>query len=275
MKKLLLATIMVLALPLTVSAQSDDFGLWYSVGAEKSLSRKLSVGAEVELRTLDDAKKTDRWSGGVSADYKLTKWLKASAGYTFLYDKKEKRTFSYYDDEDDEGEAWEGKVKKMRNADYWGPRHRFCVDLTASQSFGRFKFSLRERWQYTYRPEKTVTRDKYEYVYELDGSLTDGYPTTEQDQKTYKKKYQSVMRTRFQAEYNIPKCKIDPYASVEFCSSMDNYKMRYTFGFEWKLSKQHGVNVAYRYQDIHKDSNDDSDDEPNMHIVSIGYKLKF
>ncbi|MBQ7471114.1 MAG: DUF2490 domain-containing protein [Prevotella sp.] len=275
MKKIVLATIVALLLPLAVSAQSDDFGLWYSVGAEKKLSQKLSLEAEVELRTLDDAKKTDRWSGSIGADYKINKWVKASAGYTFIYDKKEKRSYSYYDDEDDEDEPWEGKVKKAKCADYWGPRHRFNVDVTASQTIGRWKFSLRERWQYTYRPEKTVTRDVCRYVYDLDGALSDGYPTTEQEQKTYNKKYQSVMRTRFQTEYNIPKCKIDPFANVEFCTSMDDYKVRYTFGFEWKLSKQHVFNVAYRYQDIHEGAGSDSDDEPNMHIVGFGYKFKF
>ena len=64
----------------TASAQSDDFGLDFSLEVEKKLSKKWSLGFEGELRTRDNTKTVDRWSGGLSADFKITKWLKASAG---------------------------------------------------------------------------------------------------------------------------------------------------------------------------------------------------
>ena len=55
------------------------------------------------MRTRDHLKAVDRWSVGVSVSYKLLSWLKASAGYTLLYDNFER--ISYYDEDD-------GKVKK-------------------------------------------------------------------------------------------------------------------------------------------------------------------
>ena len=77
-------------------AQSDDFGIWYSLGAEKKISKNLSVGAETEFRTRNDAKTADRWSTGIEAEYKIIKGVKASAGYTFLYDNNmEKLSYNY------------------------------------------------------------------------------------------------------------------------------------------------------------------------------------
>ena len=70
-------------------AQSDDFGTILSVEADKKINKKFSVGLEAEMRTRDDVKKVDRWSAGVQASYKVSSWLKASAGYTFLYDNNE------------------------------------------------------------------------------------------------------------------------------------------------------------------------------------------
>lgn len=247
------------------SAQSDDFGMWTSVELEKKVNKKFSLGLEAEMRTRDDAGEMDRWSFGLSGSYKLTKWLKAGAGYTLLYDNNEK--CSYYDDEDDEGEPWYGKVK--RQAQYWGIRHRVYAGLQGSVDVGRFKLSLRERWQYTYRPEKTASRDFYEY----DGTTGELMELVkDESEKTYKGKGKNVLRSRLQVDYDIPSCKVDPYASVELTNAWSVQKVRYTLGAEWKIRKVHTLNFYYRYQDIR---NDDFDSEPDMHILGLGYKYKF
>ncbi|MBR3014155.1 MAG: DUF2490 domain-containing protein, partial [Bacteroidaceae bacterium] len=93
MKKLLSALIL-LVLALNVSAQ-DDFGMWYSVGAEKKIDKKLSLEAEAEFRTRNDSKTVDRWTGALDVSYKILPWLKASGGYKFLYNNnKEKITYN-------------------------------------------------------------------------------------------------------------------------------------------------------------------------------------
>ena len=247
------------------SAQSDDFGMWTSVELEKKVNKKFSLGLEAEMRTRDNSGEMDRWSFGLSGSYKLTKWLKAGAGYTLLYDNNEK--CSYYDDEDDEGEPWYGKVK--RQAQYWGIRHRVYAGLQGSVDVGRFKLSLRERWQYTYRPEKTASRDFYEY----DGTTGELMELVkDESEKTYKGKGKNVLRSRLQVDYDIPSCKVDPYASVELTNAWSVQKVRYTLGAEWKIRKVHTLNFYYRYQDIR---NDEFDSEPDMHILGLGYKYKF
>lgn len=243
-----------------ISAQGDDFGLDFSVEAEKKISKQWSAGFEGELRRRDDAQTNARWSAGLYADYKVVKWLKASAGYTFLYDNNQR--ISYYDPTDEaviDGDAESGDPKKC--ARYWGARHRFNVSLTASGKLGDWKLSLRERWQYTYRPEHTVD-ERWSY---LDGAY-DG------KEKMYSGKGKNVLRSRGQIEYDKKGFDITPYASVELFNAWSVQKVRYTVGIDWKLSKLHSVGAYYRYQSVH---NDDDDYEPNLHLVGVGYKFKF
>ena len=246
---------------LTSSAQSDDFGLDFSVEAQKKIDKKWSVSLEGEWRSRNNAKTNDRWSVGLGADYKATKWLKASAGYSFLYDNNERIT--YYDADDEavlDGDVDAGDPKKR--AQYWAPRHRFNVSLTVDKKLiGDFRFSLRERWQYTYRPEYTVD-ERWSY-------LKDDYDGKEH---TYSGKGKNVLRSRLQVEYDKSKMPVTPYASVELFNAWSLQKIRYQAGVDWKITRQHAVGAFYRYQHVR---NDDDDLEPNRHLIGISYKVKF
>ena len=70
MKKMMMMLAVAL-LPMAGMAQSDDFGTILSIEGTKKIDKKLSVGAEVEMRTRDDVKTVDRWSATVGASYKL------------------------------------------------------------------------------------------------------------------------------------------------------------------------------------------------------------
>lgn len=237
-------TVLALALlPAGAFAQSDDFGIWTSVGVEKKVSKKLTLEGELELRTRNNTRTADRWSGGIAASYKLARWLKAAAGYSLLYDNNQER-LTFHDD---------GTYNNWMPS-YWGVRHRFNIDLGLSRSWGHFGFSLRERWQYTYRPEKTATRYDFDNLHWEDKAV-DG-------------KAKNVLRSRLQVKYDKPKCKWEPYASVELFNAWNLQKVRYTAGLDWKLSKQHHVGLFYRYQNV------SDDDEPNRHILGLNYQLK-
>lgn len=265
--------LMALLLPMNSHAQNKDFGMWFSAAADKKIGTKWNVGLEGEFRTRNNVKTADRWSFGIDGGYKITNWLKASAGYMLLFDNNEKNT--YYDDpeedvDEDTGEpyGYYGKVKK--SAKYWGARHRFNVSLTGSVKLGRFELSLRERWQYTYRPEKTVSsRTKYTYL--KDGTLST--TSNDNDPKTYKGKGKNVLRSRLTVEYNIPNCKVDPYVNVEAYNSWALEKTRYTVGANWKIAKIHVVDFYYRFQDVRH--NDALDSDPDLHVIGLGYKYKF
>ena len=250
-----------------VCAQSDDFGIWTSLELQKKINKKWNVSAEAEMRTRDNVGTVDRWSGGVEADYKLLKGLKVSAGYTFLYDNNERISYFDADDEEviDEATWDDGTLVKVgdpkKRADYWAPRHRFSVSLTGEKNFGPWGLSLRERWQYTYRPEYTVDERYSYYDDDMDGTS-----------HTYRSKGKSVLRSRLQVDYKQKGQKVIPYVSVEMYNAWSVQKMRYTIGADWKVTKKHVLGLSYRYQTVH---NDDFDNEPNRHILGIGYKYKF
>ena len=223
-----------------VRAEGDDFGIWTEANVEKKISRNLSVDGGVEMRTRDHVKTVDRWSGSIGASYKLTDWLKASAGYTLLYDNNEK---------------WNDKQTKVAN--FWGTRHRFNVSLTGSVDFGNLSVSLRERWQYTYRPEKTVERTKVS-----NGKV---------EEKTYNGKGKNVWRNRLQLKYKVSSL-WRPYINGEtYVAGSGMEKYRLAAGTEIRLSKKHSFDLKYMFQ---KSCSDD-EEEGNRHIIGVGYTFKF
>ncbi|MDD5869926.1 MAG: DUF2490 domain-containing protein [Bacteroidales bacterium] len=246
-KRLAVACLIASALAPTVQAADNDFGMWYSVSAEKKITKKWSAEIEAEMRTRNDARTWDRWSASASAKYKLTKWLNAEVAYVFLNDNNPEK-ISYHTN---------GDYNNWRPS-YWGTRHRFNVSLTGKVGFGGFEVSLRERWQYTYRPEATTLR------YDFDNS--------EWEDVAVRGKGSNVLRSRLQVEYNIPKSKVDPHASVELFNAWNVEKVRYTVGADWKIRKKHVIGVNYIYQSI---NGDDVDNDPNSNIVSLSYKFKF
>ena len=247
--KRLAITIALALTTLGLSAQSDDFGIWASASVEKKIDKRWSATLEAEYRTRDGLSNTDRWSFGLTTAYRPVKHLKLAAGYTLLWDHNpEKLTYNSYDPIE----------YNNRRLAYRGARHRFNVDATYDIDLGRFNLSLRERWQYTYRPEKTVTR------YDYDNSKW--------EDTTVRGKAKNTLRSRLQLQYNAPG-RIDPYASLELYNSWAVEKLRYTLGAEWRISKHHTLDLYYRYQDVRTTDTDTSD--ADIHVLGVGYKFKF
>ena len=152
-----------------------------------------------------------------------------------------------------------GALNHLR-PEYWGVKHRLHASLTGTYKLQNgLKLSLRERWQYTYRPEKTVQRWDYD-------------EETWEDKVRYGKG-KNQLRSRFQIEYDKKNALFTPYASMELYNSWGIEKIRYTLGTDINLSKQHSLGVFYRFQDM---KNVDADDyNPDMHYIGLGYKFKF
>ena len=185
------------------------------------------------------------WSA-VGVEKKINKKWNVSA-YSLLYDNnKEKITWNP-----------DGNYNNWRPS-YWGVRHRFSFSVTGNVDIGRLKLSLRERWQYTYRPSKITER------YDFDNAQ---WETTE-----VRGKGRNVLRSRFRVRYDIPHCKLDPYTDIELFNSWSLTKMRYTIGADYKIRKRHVVGLYYRWQNI---TGDDDDNQPDCHILGMGYTFKF
>ena len=253
-RSLILTMLIAVAVITPVYAQDDDFGIWADASIEKKISKKVTLDASVEMRTRDDVGELDRWSIGVGSSYKLTDWLKASASYTLLDDNNHKVNSS-------------GK----KYSDYWGMRHRFSLSLTGSYQIGNLTVSMRERWQYTYRPEKTADRywnyDDLDDIVYGEKIIKKGVTETH----TYKGKGSNKWRNRLQLKYKLTKT-WRPYLAAESTvgeSGLD--KIRYSLGSEVRLTKQHWIDLKYFYQHSYKDD----DSEGNRHVIAIGYTYKF
>lgn len=213
-------------------------------GSEEKIFSGFDASLEGEFRTRDGLQTVERWSGSAGVSYKMFRWLKASAGYTFIH---------YY-------HPMEVTKKGNYIPEYWQPKHRVNLSLTGKVDWRRFTFSLRERWQYTYRPSQSVPK-------------FDGDDGSVKNDEYISGKGKNVLRSRLQVEYNIRKCAFTPYTSCELSYSLNEIgafeKLRWTLGTEWKLSKKHALDFYYLYQ------NKADDDEANGHVIGAGYSFKF
>lgn len=226
---------------------ADDFGTSYAIEAEHKITKRTSVGAEVELRTRNSSRTLDRWSGSVAVEYKVCRPMKLSAGYALLYDNNLEK-LSYTAD---------GEVHKWRPS-HWATRSRFHLSVSGNVDVGRLNLSLRERWQFTFRPEKIV--DRYDFV------------DKEWERDFVGSKRRHVLRSKLEAEYNIKHCKFTPFVNGELFNSMALDKARFQVGTSYKIDKQHVLKAYYQYQIVNED---DDDNETNSHLVGISYKFKF
>lgn len=229
---------------MTMAAQSD-FGVWMDAGVEKKLDKHWTIDGEIGARSRNNSKEMDRYSVAVGTEYKLNRYVKFSAAYNFLYDHRG-GTQTYHKD---------GTVNKITPS-YWWPRHRFQAAVTGSYSFGCLGLSLREMYQYTYRPKASDKK----------------YDTDTEEWEDIKSKGSHLLRSRFQMTYRIKHTPLTPFASAEaFHGEGGLQKMRYTVGSNISLAKQHNIKLYYRFQNVWGDD----DEEPDSHILGIGYTYKF
>ncbi|MFR9649235.1 MAG: DUF2490 domain-containing protein [Rikenellaceae bacterium] len=116
--------------------------------------------------------------------------------------------------------------------------HRYAFDVTYKEKFGRFTPSFRVRYN----------------------NFTD----EDIDDKEF-------LRYRAKVDYNIRKCKITPYLSVEAYQDLTEnllYKMRYATGFDFDMNKKSAISLDYKFDFYCLEYK-------NANIFSVGYKYKF
>ena len=254
----------------TAQSEDNEFGIWTTLEASKKINKKLKLDLEAEMRTIEGVGNIDRYSLGAGLSYKFTKWLKASAGYIFIYSHSLSEKNIKWDEPIEVVNT--GEILYDHNIDhsYWTERHRFHISISGEYKIGRVELSLRERLQYT-RTNSAVT-DETKYRWECVDLIEEIYIPMQYTEKEIKKsKYNTTLRSRLTAKWDIPKCKINPFASVELYSRLDDWKgcdkMRYRIGASYKINKDNSISLYYLYQD----ANDD--DEPKGHAIGLGYSI--
>lgn len=216
--------------------------LWTSAGAKYDFLKNFSVNPEVEYRTNNKFSGTERWTAGLSLDYKVIAYLKLDAGYKYISRHVEERITS------------KGNIVE----DYWQPRHRAYFSVAGQFKWHRFTFSLRERYQFTHHKSMWVKK-----------TSESGSP---KDDEFIDSKNKNILRSRLKIDYSIRKSGFKPFISAEVYNNINGFhysKTRLTAGTEFKINRHNSVEAFYRYID-RSDS-----DENGGHIIGIGYQYKF
>lgn len=244
--KIILLTVLATVASL-IPAQADDTGLILDLGVEQKVSKHFTLGALTELRTRNDFRSIDHFTLGVSGKYKFTKWLKADAGYEVIVTNNREH-LTLHDD---------GSYNNWRPT-FYSTRHRFTASVTGDVDLGRFNFSLRERYQYTYRPETTTQR------YDFDNDQMESCIVSA--------KNSHILRSRLKVEYNIPHCKLTPSVGAEIYTARSLEKTKFSLGGTYTLKKHHSLEMGYHYQLVNHTVKHYT---PDTHHLVLGYTYKF
>jgi hypothetical protein len=185
-------------------AQTEDFGVWTSVGAEKKLG-KWNFGTNAELRTKNNSGQVDRLSFQLETAYNILKPLKAGVSYEFIY---------YNDSE---------------YSDYQ-PRQRYSLFLQGDKKFGDFSISLRERTQRTVKDE----RDRI--------TESGGYDSYKVNPEWYWRNRIKVEYNIPHFPVN-PSLSFETFYQLNNPDGNTFDNLRYTVSFSYKLAKHHKVEV--------------------------------
>ena len=249
--------------PAQAGGDEDNKGLWTTFEASKKVTKKFKVGGEAEFRTADYAKEVERFSVGVNGQYKINDYLKATAGYIFILGYNPESSKDHFDDYGD----YDGY-----NLDhsYWEKRNRFHFALSGSYKIGRVELSIRERLQYTRTNSAIVDEEKHRLMYDIDGNESWKLKGIEPELK--ETDHNTVLRSRLSVKWNIPKCKVNPFASAELYSRVNHGwktfdKLRSRIGASYKINKDNALEFYYLFEKAGKKG------KPNTHAIGIGYSI--
>ena len=215
----------------------------------------LNVGAGVEYRSADWVNNSDQWSAEVSASYKPMKPLKIGLAYKFIQAKTVATKTTNYD-----------------VPAYWVNKHRISIGVTGEwKPLKALTLSLRERYQYTYRPELLVPR------FDIENGAPAG-------NKTVSAKSKHILRSRIMAEVKpSKKCRFTPFWSFELYSLLADVnhtkdrrneslfcdKWRVTAGTGFKITRHNSLDLFYRFA-----KTTDADEFDSPHTVGLVYSFK-
>lgn len=205
-------------------SQDSDYGTWLEVKLSKEISEKLAIGVDEEVRIFHQFREINRLATSVEADYNFFKFLKGTAGYTWIY-------------------------RHDVNDSFWENRHRYYLQLTGKLNMNRIAFSLRERFQSTYinkdvkgfdySPENYL-RSRIQVAWDVPNSKLQPYASAEMIYQLNNPEGNLVDNWRFTAGTRFPlakKLQLDTYLRLNQEINVKNPVDLYLIGvtLDWKL----------------------------------------
>ena len=217
-------TIIILLLSVLPLTAQDNLENSFSIELSKKIFPKFTIALEEDFRLRDNFQEIDRFSTTLEISYRVCNHLKAGGAYNLI---------NYNHPSKD-----------------WETRHRYYFYLTGSYKLRRFMFSLRERFQSTYRVHVKETAKRA-------------------NPKLY-------LRSRLKVEYDIRRSAFEPFASIEWYNTLNNQqgnsmdRLKYIIGSCYKLNKKNALQLYYRYVNF-----TDDDESNGKQMLGLGYTHKF
>jgi len=111
------------------TAQTEDFQLWSGIGLDISVTRRVSVKIEEELRLMDNVTRVDNYFTDAGISYNF--WNNFTLGGYYRF------------------------IRKNELEDVYSTIHKYYIDLEYDNRLGRWEFSLRTRYQSRYKNVKS------------------------------------------------------------------------------------------------------------------------
>lgn len=271
LSKLMAVALMgIFAAQLPAFADDDDdlatsFGTRYSVGIDKKIIKGLHVDFEEELR-LDGISALDKSYTTLGVSWKVLPFLKIGAGYSAIGARSA-------DDLNPGSMVWD-----------W--RHRGTFDVTGTVKAGAWKFSLRERFQATYRTKTVNEWQQPKTAMVLKSRLKASYDFYRLGLEPYAFVEHRLLMNG--AEWDSRSTHIYEYANSTFIGHSDVYtnRIRAQVGLEWDIDGQHAVEIYSLYDRITEKEIDAKKTKPvlkmpvttterNFIAIGIGYTFSF
>ena len=242
----------------TLNELEQDFGARFSITADKKIVKGVHLFVEGEARLKDNFSSLGRYQGTLGFTWKISDYFKVGTGYTF--------------------------IEKQNSEGVWKPRHRVYLDGALNLRAGDWRFSLKERLQFTHRdvnntyqnnPNALALKSRFKIAYNGFSRVTPyGY-------------------IELRNVFNDPSVKATwstaslVYSNYSFGGYNDIYinRLRASLGAEWKLSKHHSLDF-FVLGDYCYDKNIDTDaagtllrsltyDQSLNVNLGLGYKFSF
>lgn len=190
MTKRLFILILLFGIASISFSQNADFGLWYSITAEKKLIKSLDLNFDANVRTYHNASEIEEAFFDIGLNYKFNKYLSAAVSYRFTEFKEDDESFH--------------------------PRHKWFADLKGKLPLGDFDISARLRFQQRYKTfiedendkeSKEVIRLRIKTLYDIPSFPVNPYISAELFFPAFTETTRTVEKNRLMAglEYNISK----------------------------------------------------------------------
>lgn len=179
-----------------------DFGLRLSAGVDWKVARNLHLSLEEEARFDNNIGSFNRLNSTLGIDWKINRYLKAGAGYSFVY-----------------------KPEDLR--------HKIGASITGHYRFGAFNFSLRETVQMTHFCKDINSYQKARNALALKSRIKVSYKARTIPLNPY-------LSCELRNTLNAPRYTSTAASSMTYADAYIN-RVRTRLGAEWRLNKANSI----------------------------------